>query len=116
MTHSSNMQSVPELLAPAGSREKMDYAFAYGADAVYAGVPKFSLRARDNPFKDATLRDAIERAHELGKKNLHHGEYPATKPQDRSIQEIAGLFCGSQTGCFHHGGSRIDWLRNQTVP
>lgn len=68
MTHSSNMQSVPELLAPAGSREKMDYAFAYGADAVYAGVPKFSLRARDNPFKDATLRDAIERAHELGKK------------------------------------------------
>ena len=60
--------TAPELLAPAGSPEKMEYAFAYGADAVYAGVPKFSLRARDNPFKDATLKDAIGRTHELGKK------------------------------------------------
>ena len=48
------MSTVPELLAPAGSPEKMDYAFAYGADAVYAGIPKFSLRASENPFKDAT--------------------------------------------------------------
>ena len=57
-----------ELLAPAGSPEKMRYAFAYGADAVYAGIPKFSLRARGNPFKDATLKDAIETTHDLGKK------------------------------------------------
>ena len=57
-----------ELLAPAGSPEKMRYAYAYGADAVYAGIPKFSLRARENPFKDATLRDAITTAHEMGKK------------------------------------------------
>jgi putative protease len=57
-----------ELLAPAGSPEKMEYAYAYGADAVYAGIPKFSLRARENPFKDATLRDAIKSAHEIGKK------------------------------------------------
>lgn len=57
-----------ELLAPAGSPEKLRYAFAYGADAVYAGIPKFSLRARENPFKDATLREAIETAHSLGKK------------------------------------------------
>lgn len=59
---------IPELLAPAGSPEKLDYAFAYGADAVYAGIPKFSLRARENPFKDATLKEAIDRTHKLGKK------------------------------------------------
>ncbi len=59
---------IPELLAPAGSPEKLRYAFAYGADAVYAGIPKFSLRARQNQFKDASLKEAIEFAHTLGKK------------------------------------------------
>ena len=43
---------IPELLAPAGSPEKLKYAFAYGADAVYAGIPKFSLRARGNGFRE----------------------------------------------------------------
>lgn len=60
--------TVPELLSPAGSPEKLRYALAYGADAVYAGIPKFSLRARENPFKDATLREAIDYTHRLGKK------------------------------------------------
>ena len=59
---------IPELLAPAGSPEKLKYAFAYGADAVYAGIPKFSLRARENGFKDASLKEAIETTHGLGKK------------------------------------------------
>ena len=35
-----------ELLAPAGSFEKAKIAFMYGADAVYAGTPKLSLRSR----------------------------------------------------------------------
>ena len=42
----------PELLAPAGDLVRMKYAFAYGADAVYAGQPAFSLRARENGFKN----------------------------------------------------------------
>ena len=58
----------PELLAPAGSPEKLDYALAYGADAVYAGIPKFSLRARENPFKDATLKAAIAKTQKMGRK------------------------------------------------
>lgn len=57
-----------ELLSPAGSPEKLKYAFAYGADAVYAGVPKFSLRARENPFKGRLLKEAVDYAHKLGKK------------------------------------------------
>ncbi|MCK9378952.1 MAG: U32 family peptidase C-terminal domain-containing protein [Candidatus Moranbacteria bacterium] len=57
-----------ELLAPAGSVEKMKYAFAYGADAVYAGVPDFSLRARINDFNWNSLKEGVEYAHSLGKK------------------------------------------------
>ena len=57
-----------ELLAPAGSPEKLKYAFAYGADAVYAGIPKFSLRAKENPFKDHSLKESIDYTHKLGKK------------------------------------------------
>ena len=59
---------IPELLAPAGSPEKLRYAFAYGADAVYAGIPKFSLRAKENPFKGESLKETIDYTHNIGKK------------------------------------------------
>ncbi len=49
-----------ELLAPAGSPEKLKYAFAYGADAVYAGIPKFSLRAKENPIENHSLKESKE--------------------------------------------------------
>ncbi|MGZ3774485.1 MAG: U32 family peptidase C-terminal domain-containing protein [Pseudobdellovibrionaceae bacterium] len=47
----------PELLMPAGSLEKLKYAYTYGADAVYVGVPLFSLRAREN---EMTYEDLVE--------------------------------------------------------
>lgn len=47
----------------------MRYAFAYGADAVYAGQPRYSLRVRENEFNRLeVLTQAIEEAHALGKK------------------------------------------------
>ena len=59
----------PELLLPAGDFEKMQFAFAFGADAVYLGVPRYSLRARENGFKkNEMVYEAIEYAHRLGKK------------------------------------------------
>ena len=57
-----------ELLAPAGSPEKMKYAFAYGADAVYMGIPDFSLRVRINKFGLDDVKQAIDEAHKLKKK------------------------------------------------
>ncbi len=57
-----------ELLAPGGSPEKMVYAFAYGADAVYVGIPDFSLRVRINKFSLDDIKKAILEAHKLGKK------------------------------------------------
>ncbi|SHK24590.1 putative protease [Marinobacter antarcticus] len=60
--------NIPELLAPAGTPEHLETAFAYGADAVYAGQPRYSLRVRNNSFKDtAALGAGIQRAHALGK-------------------------------------------------
>ena len=58
----------PELLLPAGTLEKMRTAYAFGADAVYAGQPRYSLRARNNEFRMEELRTGIAEAHALGKK------------------------------------------------
>src|SRR5690606_19577010 len=60
--------SRPELLSPAGSLKAMRLAFAYGADAVYAGQPRYSLRVRNNEFDLATLAEGISEAHQLKKK------------------------------------------------
>jgi len=58
----------PELLSPAGSLKNMRFAFAYGADAVYAGQPRYSLRVRNNEFsKEDVLAQGIEEAHAQGK-------------------------------------------------
>ncbi|WP_415033041.1 tRNA 5-hydroxyuridine modification protein YegQ [Azonexus sp.] len=62
------MSKAPELLAPAGSLAMMRTAFAFGADAIYAGQPRYSLRVRNNEFGDlATLGGAIAEAQGLGK-------------------------------------------------
>lgn len=58
----------PELLSPAGTLRNMKYAFAYGADAVYAGQPRYSLRVRNNDFNLDNLHEGINIAHAQGKK------------------------------------------------
>lgn len=56
-----------ELLAPAGSLEKAKVAFMYGADAVYAGTSRLSLRTRAEMNSDS-LEETIKYAHSIGKK------------------------------------------------
>jgi len=58
----------PELLSPAGTLKNMRYAFAYGADAVYAGQPRYSLRVRNNNFTYENLRIGIAEAHAQNRK------------------------------------------------
>lgn len=57
-----------ELLAPAGNLTKMKTAFLFGADAVYAGIPDFSLRVRINDFSLDAIAEGTKYAHSLGKK------------------------------------------------
>ena len=58
----------PELLAPAGDLEKLHFALAYGADAVYAGGPAWGLRAQAGNFTYDDLRAGTEAVHRQGKK------------------------------------------------
>ncbi len=58
----------PELLLPAGSLDKMRAAYDFGADAVYAGQPRYSLRARNNEFRLEQIATGIAEAHARGKK------------------------------------------------
>ncbi|QNP49411.1 prephenate-dependent tRNA uridine(34) hydroxylase TrhP [Diaphorobacter aerolatus] len=58
----------PELLLPAGSLDKMRAAYDFGADAIYAGQPRYSLRARNNEFRLEQIAQGIQEAHARGKK------------------------------------------------
>ena len=63
------MLKAPELLAPAGSLDMMQTAFDFGADAIYAGQPRYSLRVRNNEFgRMEKLGEGISEAHARGKK------------------------------------------------
>ncbi|MBI0407513.1 MAG: tRNA 5-hydroxyuridine modification protein YegQ [Nitrosospira sp.] len=62
------MLKSPELLLPAGSLEKMRAAYAFGADAVYAGQPRYSMRARNNEFGIEQLHIGITEARSAGKR------------------------------------------------
>src|SRR3990170_4643177 len=68
ITPRTTLMKAPELLLPAGTLDKMRTAYAFGADAVYAGQPRYSLRARNNEFRLEELQTGIQEAHALGKK------------------------------------------------
>ena len=57
-----------ELLAPAGDLERLKWAFRYGADAVYLGGEKFSLRSMAKNFTLDEIKEGVEFAHNLNKK------------------------------------------------
>ena len=58
----------PELLAPAGDLERLKLAFHYGADACYIGGKNYSLRANAKNFSIEDIKEAVDFAHNLGKK------------------------------------------------
>jgi putative protease len=85
----------PELLMPAGDMEKLKTAFQYGADAVYAGVPMFSLRAREQMFNIKSVKEAVDYTRSLGKKiyltlNIfpHNYKIPALKNALKPLAEL----------------------------
>ena len=84
----------PELLAPAGTFEKAKVAFMYGADAVYAGTSKLSLRTRtEMQFDD--LLETVKLAHSRNKKvyvamNIYarDEEYELIKEEAKRLDEM----------------------------
>ncbi|MBO4700606.1 MAG: U32 family peptidase [Alphaproteobacteria bacterium] len=61
------MIKLPELLAPAGTLDAFKTAILYGADAIYAGLPGFSMRARAK-ITTEEVRTGVELAHAAGRK------------------------------------------------
>ncbi len=59
---------MPEVLAPAGDRERMEAALRYGADAVYLGGKQHSMRASTPSFDMEQLKSAVEYAHGMGRR------------------------------------------------
>ncbi len=59
---------IPELLAPAGDRERLEAALQFGADAVYLGGDAFGMRAAPQNFNFEQLEDAVKLCHEKGVK------------------------------------------------
>ena len=76
---------LPELLAPAGDFEKLRTALHYGADAVYLGDSRFSLRGKAGNFHGEDLRDAVRSVQEQGRK-----AYVTVNifPHNRDIRDI----------------------------
>lgn len=62
------MRTRPEILAPAGNPEKLKTALHFGADAVYLGLQRFSMRSAGGNFSGDELEWAIEYAHERGRR------------------------------------------------
>lgn len=79
---------------PAGNIEKLDYAIHYGADAVYLGVVDFSLRAmrKGELITLENIKDAIARAHELGKKAYLTLNIFAFNNDIRQLEECIDIF------------------------
>lgn len=84
-----------ELLAPAGSLEKIKYAFMYGADAVYFGYKDYSLRANAKNLNLDEIKEATIYAHSLNKKvyvtvNIvfHNEDFKGLKDYLEKLSEI----------------------------
>lgn len=89
------MLQKPEILAPAGDAEKLQYALAYGADAVYLAGEQFGLRANSDNFTMEGIAAAVSLAHGAGKRvyvtvNIfaHNDDIEALKPYLRQLAEI----------------------------
>jgi putative protease len=132
----SSIRGLPELLAPAGSRESLQAAVSCGADAVYLGGKRFSARQYAGNFDDRELEEAVDFAHGRGVRIyaavntlLHDREIPdaaryliflsgigvdAVLVQDPGLVSLAqevvpGLPLHASTQMTIHNRAGLDW-------
>ena len=100
-----------ELLAPAGSYEKAKIAFMYGADCVYVGTPKLSLRSRSE-VSEEDIRRITEYAHSIGKKvNVALNIYAWDDNYDEIIEQAKFLESIKVDGIIMADGGVIDTVK-----
>lgn len=91
----SSAPRIPELLAPAGSFEKLITAIHYGADAVYLSGKKYGLRAKAANFDEQDIVRAVDYAHRRGVKvyvtvNIiaHHDDFEGLEAYLKKLDEV----------------------------
>ena len=100
-----------ELLAPAGSYEKAKIAFMYGADCVYVGTPKLSLRSRSE-VSEEDIKKITEYAHSIGKKvNVALNIYAWDENYDEIIEQAKFLESIKVDGIIMADGGVIDTVK-----
>ncbi len=77
--------NAPELLAPAGDRERFDKALYFGADAIYVGGAEFGMRTAPTNFSFEELTDAVQAAH---KKNVKVYLTCNTVPRNNELDRL----------------------------
>ena len=105
-----NSPALPELLAPAGSKEKLEVAIEYGADAVYLAGLNYGLRTSAQNFTPVELQEGVALAHEKGV--APYLRSPAVSVAAPFIQALAGATVEalSRTGVAPFGpGCRAGW-------
>lgn len=89
-----------ELLAPAGNLEKLNWACAYGADAVYFGMENFSLRSFAGNFNFETAEKGVNNLHALNKKGYAAlNIYPGTDEYGELLK-TAGILADLKIDAF----------------
>lgn len=78
----------PEVLAPAGDRERFDSVIRFGADAVYVGLNRFGMRNGAENFSLEELADAVKFAHE---NNTKVYTTLNVMPKDKDLKELSKL-------------------------
>ncbi len=109
------MRKAPELLAPAGSLDMMRTAFAFGADAIYAGQPRYSLRVRNNEFGDLEkLGSAIAEAHAASKQFFVVSNiYPHNAKLKTYLDDMAPIVSLKPDALIMSDPGLIDMVRTQ---
>ncbi len=95
MNAMAHRRGKPELLAPAGNLEKLQFAVHYGADAVYIGGQKYGLRSNADNFSFEEMKEAVQFANRYGAKvfvatNIyaHHEDIEGLDEYLMTLQEI----------------------------
>lgn len=87
------MNTIPELLCPAGDIEQLNASVKYGADAVYLAGNEFGMRAGAANFSQDGLKDAVDFAHKNGVKVYVTCN---TVPKNDEISRMDGFLINAQ--------------------
>ena len=105
-----------ELLSPAGDINKLRYALAYGADAVYASGTSFGLRSHSRNFNHQELSEAVNLVHQAGKKIYITVNIYAHNKQIAGMEEYLTYLAELDVDALIISDPGVLWQANKFAP